>query len=81
MEVVEVNQVEEVAEPTVCEQPLELVPEEVPTPVDNPVEEPQPKPKRGVGRAKGFKPPKVKVEKKVFQEERVLEELGHLLSS
>ena len=80
MEVVNVNQVEAVAEPSVCEMPPEPVPE-VPKPVDNPVaEEVKPKEqatqKRPSGRQVGFKP-SVKVEK-VFQEERVLEELGHL---
>ena len=39
--------------------------------------EEQPKPKRKVGRPKDYKPPEVKVEQ-VFQEERVLEELGHI---
>ena len=93
MQVAELNQVEQEAIKTVCEQPLEPVPEEVAEPVA--VAAPEqvaeqvvdaysvvneqvaaPKPKRKVGRAKGYKPPKAIIEK-VYQEERVLEELNH----
>ena len=66
MEVLDVIQVEEVAEPSVCQMPLDPIPE-VPKPVDNPVSEEvvkeDVKPKRGLGHAKGFRPAAAKVEK------------------
>lgn len=66
MEIVNVNQVEEVEEPSVCEMPPEPVPE-ISKPVDNPVAEEiktkeQPAQKRPRGRQVGFKP-SAKVEK------------------
>ena len=79
MQVVELNQVEQEPIKTVCEQPLEPVPEEAPEQVAEQVAEQvteqvaPPKPKRKVGRPKDYKPPKAIIEK-VYQEERVLEE-------
>ena len=76
MQVIELNQAEPEPTKTVCEQPLEPVPEEVaervavaaPEQVAEQVVEQvaAPKPKRTIGRPK------------VYQEERVLEELNHI---